>query len=137
MRKNDISSLNDIYKLIAEQVDESGGDIKASSDAKYDKLGQNLRENQFVINDSPDGTVLFYTMKPASDDENDKLHNAAGPAVVFGSGGPGNEFYFIEGKLMDKDSKEYRAAAAEVNFSATLKAGGDEAGMEDVDFSEF
>jgi hypothetical protein len=134
MRKNDINSLNDIYKLIAEQVDESGGDIKASSDAKYNKLGQNLRENQFVINDSPDGTVLFYTMKPASDDENDKLHNAAGPAVVFGEGGPGNEFYFIEGKLMDPASKEYRAYAADLTFKADVA----ETGMEaDTDFSAF
>jgi len=133
MRKTDINSLSDIYQMISEQAEGGSGDIQATSDASYDKLGQSLRENKFVITDAPDGTVLFYTMAPASNDENDKLHNAAGPAVVFGSGGPGNEFYFLKGKLVDKDSKEYRAAAAELSFSADVKG----AGEEDVDLGGF
>lgn len=117
MKKKDISKLSDIYSLIIEQAD--GGIPQGSSDVAYDKLDQNLRENNFTTT-SGEPIVVFYTKK-ISDTEPDILHNAAGPAVTFGSGGEGNEFYFIDNKLVEKDSKEFRAAQAQMGYKASFK----------------
>jgi len=117
MKKKDISKLSDIYSLIIEQAD--GAIPQGSSDVAYDKLDQNLRENNFTTT-SGEPIVVFYTKK-ISDTEPDILHNAAGPAVTFGSGGEGNEFYFIDNKLVEKDSKEFRAAQAQMGYKASFK----------------
>jgi hypothetical protein len=132
MRKTDIKSLGDIYKRLIVEQDMSKS--QPGSDVAYDKLNQNLRENSFTASDSGEPIVVFYTKKPPSDDENDKLHNAAGPAVIFGQGGEGNEFYFIEGQLVEKDSPEYREAAANLRYKSSMQ-GIDEEPVED--FSAF
>lgn len=117
MKKKDITKLSDIYSLIIEQAD--GAMPQSSSDAAYDKLGQNLRENNFTTT-SGEPIVVFYTKK-ISDTEPDILHRADGPAVTFGSGGEGNEFYFIDNKLVEKDSKEFRAAQADLRTKVSFK----------------
>jgi hypothetical protein len=126
MRKSDIRSMGDIARLILENAAGAGG-VSSNSSALYDKLGQNLRENEF--NNNGKGIVMFYTMKP-SDDENDKLHNAAGPAVIFadssGNYNPDDEentFYFINGERVDPASKTYTAAASKASGSAMTQAG--------------
>jgi len=53
----------------------------------YDKEGQSLRCNVIVCNQANGDFVIFYTQK-ISDDQNDVIHNAAGPAVKFGKGNP-------------------------------------------------
>jgi len=126
MRKSDIQSMGDIARLILENAAD-GNNITSSSSATYDKLGQSLRENEF--NNNGKGLVMFYTMKP-SENENDKLHNAAGPAVIFadssGNYDPENEanvFYFIYGEKVDPNSKEYKAAESKASSSAMKQSG--------------
>ena len=130
MRKTDINSLSDIYKRLIVEQDMSN--IQPSSDVAYDKLNQDLRENNFTTT-SGEPIVVFYTMR-ISNTEPDILHNAAGPAVTFGSGGEGNEFYFIKNKLVEKDSPEYVEAAADLNYKVNMQ-GMDEEPVED--FSPF
>lgn len=117
MRKSDIRSMGDIARLILENA-AGEGSISTNSSALYDKLDQNLRENEF--NNNGKAIVLFYTMKP-SDDENDKLHNATGPAVVFadssGNYNPDDEknaFYFINGERVDPASRAFTDASKAV-----------------------
>jgi hypothetical protein len=131
LKKSDITDISSIYQMIIEQVTEGGA--TSSSSSLYDKLGQNLRENKFETTGG-ETIVVFYTKK-ISDDENDILHNASGPAVTFGSGGEGNEFYFIDGKLVEKDSKEFRAANSAMTFKQDVEDVGDEAA--DTDFGMF
>ena len=131
MNKKDINSISDIYSLILEQAD--GGMPLASEDVAYDKLDQNLRENEFYTTGG-ETIVKFYTKK-ISDTEPDLLHNAAGPAVTFGSGGEGNEFYFIDGKLTTPDTKEYKAAAATITYNKNMGTLGRKGDVEgDFDF---
>ncbi len=49
----------------------------------YNKEGQSLRRNLLVFNPEEGDVVVFYTRK-ISDDRNDVIHNASGPAVRFG-----------------------------------------------------
>jgi len=49
----------------------------------YDKEGQSLRRNLLVFNPEEGDVVVFYTRK-ISDNRNDVIHNASGPAVKFG-----------------------------------------------------
>jgi len=99
MNKKDMNNLADLARLVLEQV-EDPSTITSSGDALYNKERQNLRENNFTTT-SGDPIVKFYTMRPKSENENDILHNAAGPAVIFGDGGEGNEFYFINDEKID------------------------------------
>ena len=126
MRKSDIQSMGDIARLILENT-AGGNNISSTSSATYDKLGQNLRENEF--NNNGKGIVKFYTMKP-SENENDKLHNAAGPAVIFADSSgtyntddETNVFYFINGERVDPNSKAYKAAESKASSSAMQQSG--------------
>jgi hypothetical protein len=47
MRKSDIRSMGDIARLILENA-AGAGSVSSNSSALYDKLGQNLRENEFI-----------------------------------------------------------------------------------------
>jgi hypothetical protein len=127
MKKKDIELLSSLFNqvILQENAGNEGEaeankklqelvNIKAYSENKYDKLDQGLRENYFTTADDKP-IVLFYTMK-VSEDKNDLLHNAAGPAVVFEGGGDGNEFYFINGKQVDPESDEFKTAQAEVEY---------------------
>jgi hypothetical protein len=49
----------------------------------YDKLEQSLRRNLFVFGPENEEFVVFYTRK-ISNERNDVIHNAEGPAVQFG-----------------------------------------------------
>ena len=95
-------------------------------DTAYDKLGQNLRENRYSNGDK--GIVLFYTLRP-SDTENDKIHNAIGPAVILGdANGKFDEnnkeltFYFIDGKQVEgPEDPEFINAANKVAASSSAE----------------
>jgi hypothetical protein len=125
MKSKDIDALNNLFNKVLIK-ESTGGEasgpadapeligIKAYSEPKYDKEGQNLRSNFFTTDDDKP-IVLFYTMQRGGD-ENDVLHNAAGPAVVFEGGGEGKEFYFIEGEQVSPDSDEYKTANAEFEY---------------------
>jgi len=113
MRKSDIQSMSDIARLILESS--AGGEsVENTADHLYDKLGQNLR-----LNDYRDGSkkiTMFYTKKP-SDTENDVLHNEAGPAVIFANeqgeydeNDPKLAFYFINGEKVDPNSSVWKKA---------------------------
>ena len=99
MNKKDINKLADLARLVLEQV-EDPSTMTSSGDALYNKEGQNLRENNFTTA-SGEPIVKFYTKRPKSENENDILHNATGPAVIFGEGGEGNEFYFLDDEKLD------------------------------------
>lgn len=114
--------MSDIARVIMESATigaDGSSSIEYGSDTAYDKLGQNLRENNYKDGDR--GIVLFYTERP-SDEENDKLHNAAGPAVVFANdageydeSNPELTFYFIHGKQVEGPSDpEYMNAGSSV-----------------------
>ena len=113
MRKSDIQSLGDIARLILEGT-AGAENLNNSADHLYDKLGQNLRLNDFMDGSKP--IVMFYTMK-ISDTENDVLHNEAGPAIVFANeqgeydeSDPELAFYFINDAKVDPNSPEWKAA---------------------------
>jgi hypothetical protein len=127
MKSKDIDALNNLFNKVL--IKESKGEqasgpadapeligIKAYSEPKYDKEGQNLRSNYFTTDDDKP-IVLFYT-KQRGGDENDVLHNAAGPAVVFEGGGEGKEFYFIEGEQVSPDSDEYKSAKSRYEYNS-------------------
>lgn len=127
MRKSDIRSMGDIARLILENAEE-GASISTNSSALYDKLDQNLRENEF--NNNGKAIVLFFTMKP-SEDENDKLHNATGPAVIFadssGNYNPDDEentFYFINGERVDPNSSTFKNASKKLTGQVSSKETG-------------
>lgn len=113
MRKSDIQSLGDIARLILEGT-AGAENLNNSADHLYDKLGQNLRLNDFMDGSKP--IVMFYTKK-ISDTENDVLHNAAGPAIVFANErgeydqeDPELAFYFLDDAKVDPNSSEWKAA---------------------------
>ena len=149
MNRKDINSINDIFKLVVEKAGSSylntlvesaqdtsntGGD--ASSLYSYGP--ENLRINHFTkqgaLNSTAtykldeidpsligsDNIVVFFTRR-ISDNENDVLHNASGPAVIFEGGGEGNEFFFINGKPADFNSREYKAARSDVEYHSSEK----------------
>lgn len=111
-----MNNLSNIAQRILEAVSQPGATAAqpTNADDLYTELDQDLRLNQF---DDEGGApiVVFYTMK-INDKENDVLHNAAGPAVTFGSGGDGEVFYFINGKQVEPDSDEYKNAAAALSI---------------------
>ena len=126
MNRKDINSINDIFNLVVEKhgmsymntlvesaanTSSTGGDASALYSYGPEKLRINHFTKQGALNTTStftDGTVdesllgsnnivLFFTKK-ISDNENDVLHNAYGPAVIFEQGGEGNEFWFLDGK---------------------------------------
>lgn len=118
MNRKDINNLNDMFMRVLTEA--AGNPVSSNSSAAYDKLDQNLRENKFT-KDSGETLVLFYTLNPGTGG-NDILHNAAGPAVIFGDGGDGNEFYFINGEQVEPTSTEYKAANAEYRIGQRRKS---------------
>lgn len=117
MNRKDINNLNDMFRRVLTEA--AGNPMSSSSSAAYDKLDQNLRENKFT-KESGETLVLFYTLNPGTGG-NDILHNAAGPAVIFGEGGDGNEYYFINGEQVEPNSTEYKAANAEYRIGQRRK----------------
>jgi len=126
MNKRDINNMADIFQRI---MMESSGNLTSSGDGKsvdqlYSYGPEKLRVNSFT-SDSGDPIVTFYTKK-VSDDQNDILHRTDGPAVTFGSGGEGNEFFFVQDEKVDPSSKEYRAAGHDTAYrSAEIETLGD------------
>lgn len=149
MNRKDINSINDVFKLVVEKAGPSylntlveaaaatsstGGDASALYSYGPEKLRINHFTKQGALNskapyilDGVDSSLLgsnnivvFFTKK-ISDTENDVLHNASGPAVVFEGGGEGNEFFFINGEPADFNSKEYKAARADVEYKTSEK----------------
>jgi hypothetical protein len=129
MNRKDINSINDIFKLVVEKAGSSylntlvesaqdtsntGGDASSLYSYGPEKLRINHFTKQGAFNSTAtykldeidpsligsDNIVVFFTKK-ISDNENDVLHNASGPAVIFEGGGEGNEFFFINGKPAD------------------------------------
>jgi hypothetical protein len=149
MNRRDINSINDIFKAVIEKTGMSYVNTLVESAANTSSTGgdasslysygpENLRINHFTkqgaLNSTgtytldgvdpkllgSDNIVAFFTKK-ISDNENDVLHNASGPAVIFEQGGEGNEFFFINGKPADFNSKEYKAARADVEYKSSAK----------------
>jgi hypothetical protein len=149
MNRKDINSINDVFKLVMEKAGPSyvntlvesatntsstGGDASALYSYGPEKLRVNHFTKQGALNSSatyaidqvdpsllgPNNIVVFFTKK-ISDTENDVLHNASGPAVIFEGGGEGNEFFFIDGKPADFNSREYKAARADVEYKSSEK----------------
>lgn len=119
MKRSDIKNMSDIFqRMLTEAADGGVNAAPTSGGNLYSHGSENLRENKYT-SDSGEPIVLFYTKK-ISDTENDVLHNAEGPAVIFDKGGEGNEFFFINGEKLDmenpSDAKKYRAAGAEVTY---------------------
>jgi hypothetical protein len=149
MNRKDINSINDIFKLVVEKAGSSylntlvesaqdtsntGGDASSLYSYGPEKLRINHFTKQGALNSTAtykldeidpsligsDNIVVFFTKK-ISDTENDVLHNASGPAVIFEGGGEGNEFFFIDGKPADFNSREYKAARADVEYKSSEK----------------
>ena len=149
MNRKDINSINDVFKLVMEKAGPSyvntlvesaantsstGGDASALYSYGPEKLRVNHFTKQGALNSSAtyaidqvdpsllgsNNIVVFFTKK-ISDTENDVLHNASGPAVIFEGGGEGNEFFFIDGKPADFNSREYKAARADVEYKSSEK----------------
>jgi len=113
MRKSDIQSLGDIARLILEGTADAEN-LNNSASHLYNQKGQNLRLNDFK--DGSKNIVMFYTKK-ISDTENDVLHNAAGPAIVFANEqgeydqeDPKLAFYFLDDVKIDPNSKQWTDA---------------------------
>jgi hypothetical protein len=149
MNRKDINSINDVFRLVMEKAGPSyvntlvesaantsstGGDASALYSYGPEKLRVNHFTKQGALNSTatyaldqvdpsllgPNNIVVFFTKK-ISDTENDVLHNASGPAVIFEQGGEGNEFFFIDGKPADFNSREYKAARADVEYKSSEK----------------
>ncbi len=149
MNRKDINSINDVFRLVVEKagssylntlVEEVQDTAGVSGDASslYSYGPEKLRINHFAKSGAKnakapyvldgvdqslvgsDNIVVFFTKK-ISDTENDILHNASGPAVVFEGGGEGNEFYFIDGTRVDTSSREYKSARADVEYKTAEK----------------
>lgn len=125
MKKSDINSMSDIFQRMLTEAASGGMDAAQSSGGDPYSYGpENLRENKYI---DKGGKVLvrFFTKKPASENENDVLHNADGPAVIFGEGGQGDEFFFLNGERIDMsnpaEAKKYRAAGAEISYRGQEK----------------
>lgn len=119
MKKSDINSMSDIFTRMLTEASGSNLNMPPSSGSNLYSYGaENLRENKYV-DDNGQLIVRFYTKK-ISDTENDVLHNAEGPAVIFGAGGEGNEFFFLNGERLDMnnptEAKKFKAAGAEVSY---------------------
>lgn len=128
MRKSDIQSLGDIARLILEGTADAEN-LNNSANHLYDKLGQNLRLNDFK--DGSNNIVMFYTKK-ISDTENDVLHNESGPALVFANDqseydqeDPKLAFYFLDDVKVDPNSKQwlnaYRKSAGKTMVDTEVK----------------
>lgn len=143
MRKSDIQSMGDIARLILEGT-AGAENLGNSADHLYDKLGQNLRLNDYK--DGSKNIVMFYTKKP-SDTENDVLHNEAGPAVVFANAqgeydesDPELAFYFLNNEKVDPNSPAWKSAHQKSAGKAMIGAGGisqagaEASGGEEYDF---
>lgn len=113
MRKSDIRSLGDIARLILENAADAEN-LNNTADHLYTKKGQSLRLNDFRDGNTP--IVMFYTKK-ISDTENDVLHNAAGPAIIFANAqgeydqeDPELAFYFLDDEKVDPNSQRWTDA---------------------------
>lgn len=164
MNRRDISNINDIIGAIMashgpqiftrqlNEADEGGADSNVTIEQLYSYGPEQLRTNHFTEQGAKysfpqysedgvlepnivgkDNIVLFFTEK-VSDSDSDLLHNATGPAVIFNQGGEGNEYYFIHGVQVEPDSKEWRAANAQVSYTTNVQAAGDEVDMSGFDF---
>ena len=149
MNRKDINSINDVFRLVVEKAGPSyintlveaaqgapatGGDASSLYSYGPEKLRINHFTKQGALNSKApyvldgvdssllgsDNIVVFFTKK-ISDNENDVLHNASGPAVIFEGGGEGNEFFFINGQPADFNSKEYKSARADVEYKSAEK----------------
>lgn len=151
MNRKDINSINDVFRLVVEKngpsflktlvenADESSTtNTSGDADSLYSYGPEKLRINHFTKNgafnskgeyildgvDSSllgnDNVVVFFT-KRGGPESNDILHNASGPAVIFEQGGENNEFYFINGNSVDKNSKEWKTARAEMSYRSSAK----------------
>jgi hypothetical protein len=103
MNRRDMKNMNDIFRVIMENTTGTVEPVASSSGEGgnlYHIGPDKLRENLYKASDSGETIVLFYTKKP-SETENDILHCTTGPAVVFGNGGPENEFYFLNDKRLE------------------------------------
>lgn len=149
MNRRDINSINDVFRMVVEKAGPSylntliesaantsntGGDASSLYSYGPEKLRINHFTKQGALNSQAsytldsvdpsllgsDNIVVFFTKK-VSDTENDILHNASGPAVVFEGGGEGNEFFFIDGEPADFNSREFKAARADVEYKSSEK----------------
>ena len=149
MNRKDINSINDIFKMVVEKTGPSylntlvesaqntsstGGDASSLYSYGPEKLRINHFTKQGALNSTAtysldkidpsllgsDNIVVFFT-KRGGENENDILHNASGPAVIFEGGGEGNEFFFINGEPADFNSREYKAARADVEYKSSEK----------------
>lgn len=161
MNRKDINSINDIFQMVIEKAGPSYMNTLLESAANTSSTGgdasslysfgpENLRINHFTkqgaLNSTAtydDGSVddfksllgsnniVVFTTKKISDNENDVLHNAFGPAVIFENGGPGNEFWFDEGKpvkpedLINKQNKIAAQSDTSEGGVADIFGGGD------------
>jgi len=114
MRKSDINNLADIFTRMLNESNDGVSAAPTSGGNLYNYGPEKLRANNYT-SDSGEPIVLFYTKK-ISDTENDVLHRSDGPAVIFGEGGEGNEFYFLNGEKVDPASKEWKAAGHEMKY---------------------
>lgn len=141
MRKSDINKMADIAKIILENTG-TGSGVENAANALYDKLGQDLRENDYRADGKK--IVQFYTEKP-SETENDVLHNEEGPAVIFANeageydiNDAGNTFYFLHGERVDPNSSEWRQVSQQrIGKSTSASLGADTQAAtsgEDYDF---
>ena len=146
MNRKDINSINDIFQMVIEKAGPSymntllesaantsntGGDASSLYSFGPEKLRINHFTKQGALNSTAtydDGSaedfksllgssnIVMFTTKKISENENDVLHNAFGPAVIFESGGEGNEFWFDEGKPVkpgDMINKQNKIAASD------------------------
>lgn len=157
MDRRDIKSINDIFtrvlttqgssfmsSLLEAAATTNTGAGDASSLYSYGPEG--LRINHFTKKGALNSTATFshrglgdtglldtdnivvFTTKKVSDTENDVLHNASGPAVIFEQGGEGNEFFFLDGEPVERSEVETRgnALAAKTNPKAQETFGDDD-----------
>ncbi len=158
MNRKDINSINDVFRMVMEKAGPAYFNTLMESAANTSNTGgdasslysfgpENLRINHFTKRGALNSTatyddgsaedfksllgsnniVLFTTMK-ISENENDVLHNAFGPAVIFENGGEGNEFWFDEGKPVkpeDMINKQNNIAASNNPGVKDIFGGGD------------
>ena len=119
--------MSELARLILEGT-AGAENLNNGADHLYDKLGQNLRLNDYK--DGSKNIVMFYTKK-ISDTENDILHNEAGPAVIFANtqgeydpSDPELAFYFLNNEKVDPNSDQWKKAHGKSAGEAMVKSGG-------------
>lgn len=164
MNRRDINSINDIFSRVmsthgssylASLMESAATTNTGAGDAStlYSYGPEGLRINHFTKNGALNSTATFthrglgdtdllngdnivvFLTKKVSDNENDVLHNASGPAVIFEQGGEGNEFFFLDGEPATREEVGARsnALAAKTNPKVQDTFGKDEDPF-DIDF---